>query len=66
MDQLQFIEGLKNVTKTSFDTALNYASKSIMPGVCADKTDFLILILLGLVVLMFCYFGRTQNNSKET
>ena len=64
MDQLQLIESLKNITKTSFDTALNYATKSIMPHLYADKIDFLIFVLLGLVVMMLYYFDK--KSPKET
>ena len=64
MDQLQLIESLKNITKTSFDTALNYATKSIMPRLYADKIDFLIFVLLGLVVMMLYYFDK--KSPKET
>ena len=65
MDQFQLIESLKNVTKTSLDTTINYATKSIMPHLYADKIDFLIFVLLGLVLFIFYYLGAIQSESKE-
>ena len=65
MDQFQLIESLKNVTKTSLDTTINYATKSIMPHLYTDKIDFLIFVLLGLVLFIFYYLGTVQSKSKE-
>ena len=65
MDQFQLIESLKNLTKTSCDTALNYATRSIMPQLYEDKIDFLIFVLLGLVLFIFYYLGAIQSESKE-
>lgn len=64
MDKLELIELLKNTTNNTIDTAMNYATKSIMPQLYADKTDLLIFAVLGFIVLMFYYFSVVRNKSK--
>ena len=64
MDKLELMELLKNTTNNAADVALNYATKSIMPQLYADKTDLLIFALLGFILLIFYYFGAGRNKSK--
>lgn len=65
MDKLEL---LKNIRETTIDSTLNYATKSIMPHLYADKTDLLIdlfiFALLGFALLIFYYFGAGRNKSK--
>ena len=65
MDKLELLE---NIRETTIDSTLNYATKSIMPHLYADKTDLLIdlfiFALLGFALLIFYYFGAGRNKSK--
>jgi len=68
MDKLELLKNIRETTKTTIDSTLNYATKSIMPHLYADKTDLLIdllvFALLGFALLIFYYFGAGRNKSK--
>ncbi len=65
MDKLELLENIRNITKTTIDTTLNYATKLIAPALYVDNTELLIFALLGFIVLIFCYFSAVRNKSKE-
>lgn len=65
MDKLELLENIRNITKATTDTALNYATKSIAPALYMDKTELLIFALLGFILLIFYYFSADRNKSKE-
>ena len=64
MDKLELLENIRNITKTTTDTALNYATKSIAPDLYMDKTELLIFALIGFSILVFYYFKVVRNKSK--
>ena len=65
MDKLELLENIRNITKTTTDTALNYATKLIASGLYVDKTELLIFALLGFTLLIFYYFSAGRNKSKS-
>jgi hypothetical protein len=64
MDKLELLENIRDITKTTTDTALNYATKSIAPDLYMDKTELLIFALIGFSILVFYYFKVVRNKSK--
>ena len=64
MDKLELLENIRDITKTTTDTALNYATKSITPDLYMDKTELLIFALIGFSILVFYYFKVVRNKSK--
>lgn len=64
MDKLELLENIRDITKTTTDTALNYATKSIAPNLYMDKTELLIFALIGFSILVFYYFKVVRNKSK--
>ena len=64
MDKLELLENIRDITKTTTDTALNYATKSIAPELYMDKTELLIFALIGFSILVFYYFKVVRNKSK--
>jgi hypothetical protein len=64
MDKLELLESIRNITKTTTDTTINYATKSIVPELYADKTELLIFALIGFSILVFYYFKVVRNKSK--
>ena len=65
MDKLELLENIRDITKTTSDTALNYATKSIAPDLYMDKTELLIFALLGFILLLYSYFSADRNKSKS-
>ena len=65
MDKLELLENIRDITKTTTDTALNYATKSIAPDLYMDKTELLIFALIGFSILVFYYFKVVRNKSKR-
>ena len=65
MDKLELLENIRNITKTTTDAPLNYATKSIASGLYVDKTELLIFALLGFTLLIFYYFSTGRNKSKS-
>jgi hypothetical protein len=65
MDKLELLENIRDITKTTTDTALNYATKSIAPNLYMDKTELLIFALIGFSILVFYYFKVVRNKSKR-
>ena len=64
MDKLELLENIRDITKTTTDTALNYVTKSIAPDLYMDKTELLIFALIGFSILVFYYFKVVRNKSK--
>ena len=65
MDKLELLENIRDITKTTTDTALNYVTKSIGPDLYMDKTELLIFALLGFILLLYNYFSADRNKSKS-
>ena len=59
MNRLELIESFKNTAGNAINIASDYAIKSIAPTL--GKADLLIIILLGFVVLIFCYFDLIKK-----